>query len=120
MRLHSSSLVPFLAAGAVAVLAAGQATAGKYGASRQPYWRVGTLDRNLSAACRRGEFNQLLPMRSTIGYSGEAGQGVTGIAKLGWNLRDPKGRALPGMTYHFYNDGYSNCRVYIAGRRLTR
>lgn len=104
----------------LAGLAPGRAAAGKYAESHQPYWRVGAHDRSLSTACQRGEFNQLLPLRLSIGYTGANGQGVTGIAKLGWNLRDPMGLGQPGFTYHFRNDGYSNCRVYIAGRRLTR
>jgi hypothetical protein len=41
-------------------------------------------------------------------------RGMTGVAKYGWNLHDPRGKALPDMTYHFINDGYSDCKVFVA------
>ena len=52
-----------------------------------------------------------------IGFNGPVGQGTTGVAQKGWNLRDPGNLGLPGFTFHFFNDGYSNCRVYVAGGR---
>ena len=44
--------------------------------------------------------------------TGRQGRGVTGVAFKGWNLIDKFGRAQDGMTYHFHNQGYSNCKVY--------
>lgn len=87
---------------------------GEYAQSRQPVYRVGDLNQKLSALCRRGMFKQRKPYRLSIGYVGERGQGITGIAQLGWNLYDPTGAAEPERTYHFFNQGYSNCRVYVA------
>jgi len=83
-------------------------------------WQVGSLNQTLSNACQRREFNQVRQLRLTIGYNGEKGQGITGVAKMGWNLYDPLGVAEPGFTYHFFHDGHSDCRVYIAGSRLSR
>ncbi len=87
---------------------------GEYAQSRQPLFRVGTLNNQLSALCRRGLFKQRKPYRLSIGYLGERGRGITGIAQRGWNLYDPTGAAIPDVTYHFFNQGYSNCRVYVA------
>ncbi len=94
--------------------------AGEYAQSKRPYWDVGTLNVSLSGACRRGVFNQIKPFRLTIGFRGRQGMAIVGIAKMGYNLYDPTGLAQPGFTYHFFNDGISNCRVFIAGSRLTR
>ena len=112
-----------LAPTVIAVLAlssAGSAVAAMYGSSTQPYWGVGVLDKTLSAACQRGEFAQVQKLHLAIGYDGAKGRGVTGIAKQGWNLFDPRRLSQIGFTYHFFNDGYSNCKVYVAGTRLTR
>ena len=87
---------------------------GQYGTSNQPYWQVGALDRALSAACRRGEFGQRKINVMTIGFVGPRDRGVTGIATNSWNLVDPRGLAQPNTTYHFFNEGYSNCKVYTA------
>ncbi len=86
----------------------------QYGTSKQPYWQVGALDKALSHACRRGDFGQRKMRLLTIGFVGRQGRAQTGIAKNGWNLRDPKGLAQPRTTYHFFNQGYSNCKVYKA------
>ena len=86
----------------------------QYGTSKQPYWQVGALDKMLSLACRRGEFGQRKIKLLTIGFVGRQGRAQTGIAKNGWNLADPKGLAQPRTTYHFFNQGYSNCKVYKA------
>ena len=86
----------------------------QYGTSHQPYWRVGALDKALSHACRRGEFGQRKMRLLTIGFNGPKGQAQTGIAKNGWNLSDPNRLAAPRTTYHFFNQGYSNCKVYKA------
>lgn len=87
---------------------------GQYAVSKQPYWRVGTIDKKLSSACQRGEFRQRKYLVFSIGYNGGKGRGITGIATKEWNLLDKKGLAKTGMTYHFFNQGYSNCKVYSA------
>ena len=88
--------------------------------SPSPYWRVGAYDEKLSEACRRRAFGQRLQYRYTIGFVGEKGQGLTGIASSEWNLYDPEGLAKPGLTYHFFGEGYSNCRVYVAKPKKKR
>ncbi len=105
---------------ALLILSASQGWAGQFTNTRLPMWRVGSLNKTLSNACQRREFNQVRQLRLTIGYNGEKGQGITGVAKMGWNLYDPLRVAQPGFTYHFFNDGHSDCRVYIAGSRLTQ
>lgn len=87
---------------------------GRWATSNSPYWKVGTIDNRLTDACQRLQFNQRHLDRLFIGYTGEKGKGVTGIATKEWNLRDPLGLAKPGFTYHFFNDGFSDCRVYVA------
>lgn len=87
---------------------------GQYATSKQPYWNVGQIDKSLTAACQRGEFRQRRYVTYSIGFLGERGRGLTGIAKKNWNLFDPKALAKPGFTYHFFNQGYSNCKVYVA------
>ena len=88
--------------------------------SKQPYWSVGQYNKALSDACRRHEFNQKKVQNLNIGYSGETGKGVTGIATQGWNLHDPNGLAEGNITYHFFNDRYSNCKVYVARFKKPR
>lgn len=109
----------FLAAGLfLPVLASpDSATAAKYMKTRQPISNVGTLNAELSVACQYNRFNQLKIQNLYIGYAGKVGRGITGIATKTYNLRDPQGLARDGMTYHFYNDGYSDCRVYTARYR---
>ncbi len=102
------------------LLPAAPAGAGEYAQSKRPYWEVGTLNVSLSGACRRGVFNQIKPFRLTIGFRGPQGMAIVGIAKVGYNLYDPNGMARPGFTYHFFNDGMSNCRVFRAGSPLNR
>ncbi len=105
-----------MAAFAIGLGLAGPASSGdRYATSRSPLWRVGRIDPVLTDACRRLEFNQRRRHDLFIGYRGAEGRGTTGIAKKGWNLRDPRGLAQPGFTYHFFDDGYSDCRVYVAG-----
>jgi hypothetical protein len=87
---------------------------GQYATSEQPYWRVGQLNRQLSVACQRGEFLQKDVLRVTIGYVGNSGRAVTGVATSTWNLYDPKRMSEPRKTCHFYNQGYSDCKVYVA------
>jgi len=125
-RLPRRAFVAGLAALLSLGLAAGLPTASghareagqtlQYGRSAAPFWEVGEPDSDLTRLCRRGRFNQRANNSYYIGYIGGAnpGRGYTGIAKRGYNLYDPEGRAAPGMTYHFFNDGYSNCKVYAA------
>ncbi|MGB0695126.1 MAG: hypothetical protein ACPGOY_05715 [Rhodospirillaceae bacterium] len=93
-----------------------QDKARRYGLSTAPWWQVGDHNKALSLLCQRNEFNQIHKDALYIGYIGADNRGrtLTGIAKRGWNLYDPRGRAQDGMTYHFRNDGFSNCQVYEA------
>tara|TARA_B100001094_G_C17963727_1_gene686761 strand:+ start:198 stop:575 length:378 start_codon:yes stop_codon:yes gene_type:complete len=92
----------------------------KYKNTKQPYWGVGQYNSALSDACRRHEFNQKKVQNLNIGYSGKRGMGVTGIATQAWNLHDPRGLAEVNITYHFFNDRYSNCKVYVARFKRAR
>ena len=96
------------------------AGSGKYKNSKQPYWGVGQYNKTLSDACRRHEFNQKKIQNLNIGYSGMTGRGVTGIATQEWNLHDPRGLSQGNITYHFFNDRYSNCKVYVARLKRAR
>ncbi len=87
---------------------------GQYATSKQPYWNVGTLDKQLSNACQRGEFRQRKYLVFSIGFDGGRGRGITGIAQKNWNLIDKNRLAKPNMTYHFFNQGYSDCKVFAA------
>lgn len=105
----------------VAIYASDNAVAAdRYAVSQSPRWEVGRLDPALSQACRRLEFNQQQDHRIYIGYAGKVGTGTTGVGKKGWNLRDPHGLAEAGITYHFFDDGYSDCRVFVSGGRAGR
>jgi hypothetical protein len=86
----------------------------RYATSKSPYKSVGDLDRELTSACRKGVFKETKSLSLTIGYLGDKGYGITGVAKKGWNLYDPLNKAKPGVTYHFLNSGYSNCQVFTA------
>lgn len=85
-----------------------------FGYSTSSYYVVGDFNRTLSLACRRREFGQKRQFRYMIGFVGKQGRAITGIATIGWNLHDPRKLAIKGMTYHFYNDGFSDCAVYVA------
>ena len=87
---------------------------GEYARSKSHISKVGKINPKLSRMCRQGTFKQRKILRLSIGYIGDKGQGITGIAKPGWNLYDPQGVGDPDYTYHFFNQGYSNCRVYEA------
>jgi hypothetical protein len=100
---------------AMIIVAGKSADAGRYARSERPFWHVGHFDADLTNACRRLQFNQIYDQRHHIGFTGENGYGTVGFAKLGWNLRDPLSLARPGVTYHFFNDGHSNCKVFVAG-----
>jgi len=103
-----------------ALAAAFPVAAGEYATSKSPYWAVGSLNPLLSDACQAREFNQIVPFKLTIGFQGPEGMAIVGVAKMGFNLYDPRRLAQPGFTYHFFNDGLSNCRVFLAGARLTQ
>ena len=93
---------------------AGNRVKNQYTTSMQPYWVVGNFNHILSKACRRGEFIQRRVGSYTIGYLGKRGRGITGIAIKGWNLIDTNGLSKPNFTYHFKNQGFSNCKVFVA------
>ena len=86
------------------------------GYSTAAHWLVGDYNRKLSRACQRREFSQKRQFRYMIGFIGKEGRAITGIATATWNLYDPKRLAAKNMTYHFYNDGYSDCAVYVSVR----
>jgi len=85
-----------------------------YGYSTMPYWVVGTYNKPLSRACQKRQFGQRRQLRYIIGFVGNKGRAITGIASSTWNLYDPYGMAQPEKIYHFFNDGYSDCAVYVA------
>ena len=87
---------------------------GQHSTTKVPYWKVGEISKELSSACQRGEFRQRKNLNLTIGYIGKTGWGITGIATNQWNLVDVRRLRKPNQTYHFYHQGYSDCRVYIA------
>jgi len=105
-------LAVFLIAIGLAVI--GQAEAAKYATSNSPFWRVGTISPALSRACQKGEFGQIKRHYLNIGFVGPSGRALTGIATSNWNLYDPRGLREAFMTYHFFNQGYSNCKVFVA------
>jgi len=91
------------------------AGATRYAVSKSPYWAVGNRSDELSRACQRGRFNQIEHHRVYIAFDGERGRGIVGIARKGINLSDPTNLAQPDVYYHFHNDGYADCAVYVAG-----
>jgi hypothetical protein len=105
---------------AVATTAAFASGSQRYAVSKSPYWQVGELNKELSNACRKLVFNEEKSLALSIGYNGDKGMGITGVAKKGWNLYDPFSMAKPDVTYHFRNDGYSNCEVFVAGQPKRR
>ena len=86
----------------------------QYATSTKPYWNVGEIDKELSRACQRGEFKQRKSLHLSIGYLGAVGKGITGVATDRWNLIDRKGLSKADHTYHFFHQGYSDCKVYVA------
>jgi len=96
--------------------AAEMGTTKRHGTSIAPFWKVGDPDAALSRLCRIGQFNQKRHDSLYIGYYGleNPGRGYTGVAKKGYNLIDPTAQAEAKVTYHFFNDGFSNCKVYKA------
>ncbi|MBK1664331.1 hypothetical protein CKO38_08850 [Rhodospirillum rubrum] len=115
-------LVCCLVGGPAALAADSLETTRRYGTGTAPYRQVGDLRKDLSALCRRGQFNQVKIDGLYIGYRGkdaagkpiEGGKTITGIAKKGYNLFDPQNKAEDNVTYHFHNDTFSNCLVFEA------
>ena len=118
-KIASLSLA-FLLLPSAASEAARKRVEGQYAYSAQPYWQVGQLNVPLSVACQRGEFLQKDVLRMTIGYVGQSGRAVTGVATSNWNLYDPKKLAQPRKTFHFFNQGFSDCKVYVADQPRRR
>lgn len=89
-----------------------------WGKSSDPYQKVGKANKELTALCRSGLFNQRKIGEYFIGFNkdlnGAASSDLIGIAKKNYNLYDPQGKADAAKTYHFHNDGTSQCRVYVA------
>ncbi len=85
-----------------------------YGTSSAPYWTVGKYNEKLSRACQERTFGQKRHYRYIISFVGSQGSGVIGIASKNWNLYDPAGLSRTDKTYHFYNDGFSDCAVYVS------
>ena len=108
--------VTIAAIAAMALACSGDAAADPSARSISPYWKVGRLDPALSQACRKQQFNQRNAFSTLIGFAGERGRGSTGAAQKNWNLDDPLGLARDGFTYHFFNDGLSDCTVFVAGK----
>jgi hypothetical protein len=117
-RIATRWLAPCaIAAIATMMLASsGDAAADANGRSSSPYWKVGRLDPLLTQACRKQQFNQRHAFSASIGFAGTRGRGSTGAAQKDWNLDDPSGLARAGFTYHFFNDGLSDCTVFVAGK----
>lgn len=107
-------LLALLAALAAAPAGAYDAEPRRYATSTAPYWSVGNLDQELSRLCKQGKFNQKRIGEMYIAFIGDEGKGVTGVAKVGYNLFDPMRKADPAKTYHFFSDATTNCRVYVA------
>ena len=85
-----------------------------YGSSSAPYWTVGKYNAKLSTACQERRFGQKRHYRYIISFVGNRGRGVIGIASKYWNLHDPAGLAQADKTYHFFNDGFSDCSVFVS------
>lgn len=85
----------------------------QYGYSNDPFYKIGNINPELSKLCRLGSFNQRRIGEYFTAFGGES-RNIVGIAKKNYNLFDPTAKADPSKTYHFYNDGTSQCRVYVA------
>ncbi|MFA7429191.1 MAG: hypothetical protein WCZ23_03435 [Rhodospirillaceae bacterium] len=86
----------------------------RYATSSAPYWKIGTLDQELSRLCQQGRFNQKRISELYIAFIGKEGKGITGVAKVGYNLHDPIKKGDREKTYHFFSDATTDCRVYVA------
>lgn len=86
----------------------------QYGFSTDQVRKVGTLNGDLSKLCRLGEFNQRRIAEYYLAFDDGESRNLIGIAKQNYNLYDPLGKATPDKTYHFLNDGTSQCKVFVA------
>lgn len=75
-------------------------------------WRAaGRVDKELSAACRRGEFREYAPNRFRAVFR----DGMLGVAfGHGMNLVDTGKRADPGLIYYFRDSNTTGCLVLSA------
>ncbi len=79
-----------------------------------PFWEIGTVDKKLSTLCSTARFNQVDTNRVTVGFNGQLGGGVLGVALGdGYNLYDPTRAARPGDTYFFHRDRTGQCTVFF-------
>jgi hypothetical protein len=78
-----------------------------------------TLSRELSDACRRGEFIQRIDLMYRAFGPGERPLGVAyGIGPV--NLVDPKQRRDPKAVYFFADQAAGRCRVYVGQMEQMR
>lgn len=89
----------------------------QYGISDQPLYKVGTHNSPLSLLCRQGKFNEVRINYYYMTFTNPEWGGAVGIAKKNFNLYDPEQKAIPTETYFFYQDGTSECAVYLAKDR---
>lgn len=85
----------------------------QYGYSSDQFYKIGNMSQELSKLCRVGQFNQRRIGEYYTAFGGDS-RNILGIAKKNYNLYDPTGKADEAKTYHFYNDGTSQCKVYVA------
>ena len=85
----------------------------QYAYSNDPFYKIGNINAELSKLCRLGSFNQHRIGEYFTAFGGDS-RNIVGIAKKNYNLFDPTAKADPSKTYHFFNDGTSQCRVYVA------
>lgn len=79
-----------------------------------PFWEIGLVDKKLSNLCSTARFNQVDTNRVTLGFNGQVGAGVLGVALGdGFNLYDPSRAARPGDTYFFHRDRTGQCTVFF-------
>lgn len=86
----------------------------QWGETNNPFTDVGNRSQELTQLCRLGYFNQRRIAETFIRYKGAERGGLLGIAKQAYNLYDPLKKSEPDKTYHFHNDGTSQCKVFVA------
>jgi len=86
----------------------------RYGISNEPLYKVGTRSSPLSLLCRQGQFNEVRINFYYMTFTNPQWGGTVGIAKVGFNLYDPGNKGNPNESYFFYEDGTSDCAVYLA------
>jgi len=101
------------------LLVAGQALAGQVVlTSKEPYWRVGVRDDDLSRACSLDLFAPKRLGDLVARFIGPVGGALLEVAKgTGVNLRDPKRLAKRNEDYFFRNVGTTSCEVLVSGRK---